>query len=119
MLRTLQASLSLSSLFGVQTGHDVARCGAPGGTVQLHLPQSGEGLHKQVDKTHSRVLMWMYIQKSMFRPRAMMSSRCLLSFLCRVAEYGIYTLLDMHQDAYSHKLCGEGFPAWAVVTGSE
>ena len=74
MLRTLQASLSLSSLFGVQTGHDVARCGAPEGTVQLHLPQSGKGLHKQVDKTHSRVLMWMYIQKSMFRPRAMMSS---------------------------------------------
>ena len=34
--------------FDVQTGHDVARCGAPEGTVQLHLPQSGERHHEQV-----------------------------------------------------------------------
>jgi endoglycosylceramidase len=30
------------------------------------------------------------------------------------AAFGIYTLLDMHQDAMSEKFCGEGFPAWAV-----
>ena len=30
------------------------------------------------------------------------------------ATYGIYTLLDMHQDAMSERFCGEGFPAWAV-----
>lgn len=29
------------------------------------------------------------------------------------AEYGIYTLLDMHQDVLSEKYCGEGAPAWA------
>jgi endoglycosylceramidase len=30
------------------------------------------------------------------------------------ATYGIYTLLDMHQDAMSERFCGEGFPPWAV-----
>jgi len=29
-------------------------------------------------------------------------------------EYGIYVLLDMHQDAYSEQFCGEGFPQWTV-----
>lgn len=32
----------------------------------------------------------------------------------RAADYGIYTLLDMHQDVMSEKFCGEGLPAWAV-----
>jgi len=32
----------------------------------------------------------------------------------RASMHGIYTLLDMHQDAMSEKFCGEGFPAWAV-----
>ena len=31
------------------------------------------------------------------------------------AEYGIYTLLDMHQDVLSEKFCGEGVPSWAAV----
>ena len=30
------------------------------------------------------------------------------------SEYGIYTLLDMHQDVLSEKFCGEGVPAWAA-----
>jgi hypothetical protein len=30
------------------------------------------------------------------------------------AAYGIYTLLDMHQDGMSEKFCGEGLPSWAV-----
>lgn len=30
------------------------------------------------------------------------------------AKYGIYTLLDMHQDVLSEKYCGEGVPAWAA-----
>ncbi len=34
-------------------------------------------------------------------------------------KYGIYTLLDMHQDVLSGKFCGEGIPDWAVETGSE
>ena len=34
-------------------------------------------------------------------------------------KYGIYTLLDMHQDVFSGKFCGEGVPDWAVETGSE
>ena len=37
----------------------------------------------------------------------------------RAAEYGIYTLLDMHQDVLSGKFCGEGAPDWAIDTGGE
>ena len=33
------------------------------------------------------------------------------------AEYGIYALLDMHQDAYAEKFCVDGFPNWMVNTG--
>ena len=36
----------------------------------------------------------------------------------RAGSYGIYTLLDMHQDVLSGKFCGEGAPDWAVDTGS-
>ena len=32
----------------------------------------------------------------------------------RFGDYGIYTLLDNHQDLFSRKLCGEGIPSWAV-----
>jgi endoglycosylceramidase len=34
-----------------------------------------------------------------------------------LASYGIYTLLDWHQDEYNEVFGGEGFPAWAVNTG--
>lgn len=34
------------------------------------------------------------------------------------AKYGIYVLLDMHQDAFSRMLCVEGLPTWAVNTGN-
>jgi endoglycosylceramidase len=37
----------------------------------------------------------------------------------QAASYGIFTLLDMHQDGYNAKLCGEGLPDWSVRTGSE
>lgn len=33
-------------------------------------------------------------------------------------KYGIYVLLDMHQDAFSRVLCVEGLPTWAVNTGN-
>eukprot|EP00999_Lentomonas_sp_LEN2_P002146 NODE_338_length_1611_cov_90.814690_g306_i0.p1 GENE.NODE_338_length_1611_cov_90.814690_g306_i0~~NODE_338_length_1611_cov_90.814690_g306_i0.p1 ORF type:complete len:518 (-),score=81.73 NODE_338_length_1611_cov_90.814690_g306_i0:57-1550(-) len=32
----------------------------------------------------------------------------------RFAAHGIYVLLDMHQDLFSRKYCGNGFPDWAV-----
>jgi endoglycosylceramidase len=33
-----------------------------------------------------------------------------------LARYGIYTLLDMHQDVYNQNFRGEGAPNWAVCT---
>ena len=30
------------------------------------------------------------------------------------SKYGIYTVLDMHQDEFSYRFCGEGVPAWAT-----
>jgi endoglycosylceramidase len=33
-----------------------------------------------------------------------------------LGHYGIYTLLDMHQDVYSRLFLGEGAPNWAVCT---
>ena len=29
-----------------------------------------------------------------------------------LAEAGIYTILDAHQDVYSPRFCGNGFPDW-------
>ena len=37
----------------------------------------------------------------------------------RAASYGIYTLLDMHQDVFNARFCGEGLPDWAIRTGSK
>ncbi|XP_028512852.1 endoglycoceramidase isoform X2 [Exaiptasia diaphana] len=34
------------------------------------------------------------------------------------AKYGIYVLLDMHQDVMSRKFCVEGFPDWAANPGN-
>ena len=33
-----------------------------------------------------------------------------------LSRYGIYTLLDMHQDVYNKNFRGEGAPDWAVCT---
>ena len=33
-----------------------------------------------------------------------------------LAHYGIYSLIDMHQDAMNEVFAGEGFPNWAVCT---
>lgn len=30
-------------------------------------------------------------------------------------NYGIYVLLDAHQDLLNRQFCGEGFPDWAVT----
>jgi endoglycosylceramidase len=30
-------------------------------------------------------------------------------------SYGLFSLLDHHQDAYSTKVCGTGFPDWTVA----
>lgn len=35
------------------------------------------------------------------------------------AQYGVYTLLDMHQDVLSEQFCGEGIPQWAVKSDGE
>jgi endoglycosylceramidase len=35
-----------------------------------------------------------------------------------LAKYGIYTLLDMHQDVYNQNFRGEGAPDWAVCTNN-
>ena len=37
----------------------------------------------------------------------------------KAAEYGIYTLLDMHQDVFSPKFCVEGMPDWIVNIGTK
>ena len=34
-----------------------------------------------------------------------------------LADHGIYTLLDMHQDVLSPKFCVEGMPDWIINTG--
>jgi len=36
-----------------------------------------------------------------------------------LGRYGIYTLLDMHQDVYNHLFLGEGAPDWAVCTDGQ
>lgn len=36
-----------------------------------------------------------------------------------LGKYGIYTLLDFHQDIFNRKFCGEGFPDWATPTDAE
>lgn len=33
--------------------------------------------------------------------------------------YGIYSLLDMHQDVMSEKFCGEGVPLWAAIPAND
>ena len=33
-------------------------------------------------------------------------------------KYGIYSLIDHHQDAYSTAVCGTGFPSWTVANVS-
>lgn len=38
------------------------------------------------------------------------------SIVTTAAKYGIYTLLDMHQDVFSPKFCVEGMPDWIVNT---
>lgn len=34
----------------------------------------------------------------------------------RASEYGIWTLVDFHQDCLSTKFCGEGVPLYAADT---
>lgn len=38
----------------------------------------------------------------------------LVDMAYNASTYGIYTLLDMHQDVLSEKFCGEGIPKWAA-----
>lgn len=33
-------------------------------------------------------------------------------------KYGIYVILDSHQDLFNRQFCGEGFPDWAVERGN-
>jgi endoglycosylceramidase len=39
----------------------------------------------------------------------------LADIVAESAEYGIYSLLDMHQDVLADKFCGEGLPEWAAI----
>lgn len=34
--------------------------------------------------------------------------------IANMSDYGIYALIDCHQDAFSEKFCGEGVPLWAA-----
>lgn len=36
-----------------------------------------------------------------------------------LADHGIYTIIDMHQDLWSTELHGEGAPSWATMTGGK
>ena len=38
----------------------------------------------------------------------------LQSIVRRCKEFGIQVIFDCHQDLFSKKLCGEGFPDWVV-----
>jgi len=38
----------------------------------------------------------------------------LKTFVDRAAQYGMYTLIEFHQDVISQHLCGEGLPRWAT-----
>lgn len=39
------------------------------------------------------------------------------SFIGKCEEHGIYVILDMHQDLFSHKFHGDGAPHWAIDSG--
>eukprot|EP00005_Dracoamoeba_jomungandri_P000139 CAMPEP_0174253230 /NCGR_PEP_ID=MMETSP0439-20130205/2606_1 /TAXON_ID=0 /ORGANISM="Stereomyxa ramosa, Strain Chinc5" /LENGTH=525 /DNA_ID=CAMNT_0015334145 /DNA_START=19 /DNA_END=1596 /DNA_ORIENTATION=- len=39
--------------------------------------------------------------------------------ISHLASYGIYTIVDFHQDVYSRQFCGEGFPDWATLTDDD
>lgn len=36
----------------------------------------------------------------------------------RLGQYGIYSIVDAHQDLFSRRFCGEGTPDWAVDGGN-
>ena len=44
--------------------------------------------------------------------------RKLTHLVTAASQYGIYSLLDMHQDVMSEKFCGEGVPLWAAVANT-
>ena len=76
---------------------------------------------------------WMFFQKLYFRSSLLLNGQCgiqvgppnssddlyLLFFhihlLWSAGERGIYSLLDMHQDVFNRKFCGNGVPDWAAV----
>ncbi|CUE72090.1 cellulase-like protein, putative [Bodo saltans] len=43
----------------------------------------------------------------------------LRDLVTKAEGFGIYSLLDMHQDVMSSKFCGEGFPPWAAVPAND
>jgi endoglycosylceramidase len=53
------------------------------------------------------------------RAIAMRYLRDVASTVKLLSRYGIYTLLDMHQDVYSASFRGEGAPSWAVCTDNQ
>ena len=40
--------------------------------------------------------------------------KIMVDLVTKAEEYGIYILLDMHQDVMSHRFCVEGFPDWTI-----
>ena len=39
----------------------------------------------------------------------------IFSIVEKAASYGIYTLLDFHQDVLNENFCGEGIPSWTLL----
>jgi endoglycosylceramidase len=42
--------------------------------------------------------------------------QALADLVAEASTYGIYSLMDMHQDVLSEKFCGEGVPNWAAIS---
>ena len=40
------------------------------------------------------------------------------SLIDRLGEYGIYSIVDAHQDLLTRRFCGEGVPDWIVNSGN-
>jgi endoglycosylceramidase len=49
----------------------------------------------------------------------MTHTNIIMNIINDMAKYGLYALLDFHQDVLSRKFCGEGIPVWATLPSVE